>query len=100
MTLGETDRAMEWAERAMLLDPDNFNMQYNLACAMAKAGHADRALVLLSGVLKRSQPDGLRWIKVDTDLDPIRDEPRFKTMFATAEARLASANETGPSPTS
>jgi adenylate cyclase len=95
VTLGETDRAMEWAERALLLDPDNLNLHYNLACSMAKAGHADRALELLAGVLKRAQPDGLRWIKMDTDLDSIRDDSRFKAMVAAADARLAAANAAG-----
>ena len=100
VTLGETDRAMEWAERALLLDPDNSNLHYNLSCSMVKAGRTDRALELLAGVLKRIQPDGLRWVKVDTDLDPICDDSRFKAMIAAAEARLAAANETGCSPTS
>jgi adenylate cyclase len=100
VTLGETDRAMEWAERALLLDPDNFNLHYNLACSMVKARHTDRALELLSGVLERAHPDGLRWLKVDTDLDPIRDDSRFKAMLAAAEARLAAANKTGSSPAS
>ena len=31
--LGERDRAMEWMERALLIDPDNLNMRYNFACA-------------------------------------------------------------------
>ncbi len=98
VTLGETDRAMEWAERALLLDPDNFNLHYNLACSMVKARRTDRALELLSGALERAHPDGLRWLKVDTDLDPIRDDSRFKAMLAAAEARLAAANKTGSSP--
>src|SRR5262249_38032916 len=95
--LGETDRALEWAEHALLLDPDNLNLHYNLACSMAKAGHTDRALELLAGVLKRAQPEGLRWIKVDTDLDSIRNDSRFQAMIAAADARLGAANATGHS---
>ena len=91
---------MEWAERALLLDPDNFNLHYNLACAMAKAGRTDRALELLADVFQRIQPDGLRWVKADTDLDPVRDDSRFEAMIAAAGARLAAANATGSSPTS
>ncbi len=33
--LGEGDRAKEWAERAVLIDPDNLIMRYNLACDLA-----------------------------------------------------------------
>jgi adenylate cyclase len=99
VTLGETDRAMEWAERALLLDPDNSNLHYNLACSMVKVGFTDRALELLAGVLKGIQPDGLRWIKADSDLDPIRDDPRFEALIAAADARLTAAKETCYSPT-
>jgi adenylate cyclase len=95
VTLGETERAMEWAERALLLDPDNINLNYNPACAMVKVGLVDRAFELLSGTFESAHPDGLRWLKIDTDLDPIRDDPRFKAMLATAEARLVAADNSG-----
>jgi adenylate cyclase len=98
IALGEQERAMEWAERALLLDPDNSNLHYNLACAMVKIGLTDRALQLLAGLLERSQPEGLRWIKADRDLDAIRDAPSFKAMLADAEARLAEEAETGAAP--
>jgi len=88
--LCENERASELAERAMLLDPDNINLHYNLACAMAKAGLGDRALDLLSGVVNGAQPDGLRWIRVDSDLDSLRSDPRFEAMLAAAEARHSS----------
>src|SRR5262245_42709266 len=43
--LGETQRAMDWVERAVLLDPDNMNMRYNLACAIiADLGDAETEL--------------------------------------------------------
>ena len=32
---------------------------------------------------------GIEWIKVDTDLDPIRKGAKFKHMMEAAEARLA-----------
>ena len=42
--LGEEDRASEWIERALLLDPDNLNMRYNLACTLALTGRSDDAV--------------------------------------------------------
>ena len=42
--LGEEDRAREWIERALLLDPDNLNMRYNLACTLALTGRSDDAV--------------------------------------------------------
>ena len=32
-TLGEGERAKEWINRALLIDPDNMNARYNFACA-------------------------------------------------------------------
>jgi hypothetical protein len=36
-----------------------------------------------------AQAQNLNWLKIDSDLDPIRDDPRFKTMLEQADARLA-----------
>ncbi len=33
--------------------------------------------------------------KVDPDLDPLREHPRFKAMVAAAEMRVATANDRG-----
>ena len=87
--LGERDRALEWASRALLLDPDNRNLRYNMACAMVQLKEFDRGLDLLDVVIRGSNRQGLEWFKVDTDLDPIRIDPRFMKMMADGEARLA-----------
>jgi adenylate cyclase len=88
--LGEADRAKEWASRAVLLDPENANLTYNLGCSMIKLGEIDEALKLFAPVLATAQMQSLNWWKIDPDLDPIRDNPRFKAMLAEAEARLSS----------
>jgi adenylate cyclase len=88
-TLGQLERAKEWTARAMLLDPQNYNLMYNLACSMSRSGEIDEALKLLDPVLRAAQSQSLNWFNVDSDLDPIRDDPRYKTMFEQAEARLA-----------
>jgi adenylate cyclase len=87
--LGETDRAKEWGSRAVLLDPDNENLMYNLGCSMIKLGEIDEALKLFAPILAAAQVQSLNWWRIDSDLDPIRDHPRFKAMFEAAEARLA-----------
>jgi adenylate cyclase len=89
--LGEVDRAKEWADRAMLLDPKNYNLMYNLACSMITLGEMDEALKLLEPVLTTAQAQSLHWWKIDSDLDPIRADPRFKAMLEQAEARLATS---------
>ena len=93
VALGEKERAMEWTERALLLAPaDDISLRYNLACEMAVLGDADRALDLLETVVGKLQGEALRWIKIDTTLDNVREHPRFEAMIAASEARLASAH--------
>jgi len=86
--LGQRDRALEWAERALILDPDNRNLRYNMACAMVQLREFDRALPLLESTLDEANRQGFEWFKVDTDLDLLRDDPRFKAMVARTQARL------------
>lgn len=93
MVLGEAERAKEWIERALLLDPDNMNMRYNLACSLIVAGNAvDEGLDLLAYNLDRVQREALNWMKIDPDLDRVREHPRFKAMIAAAYARLDAEN--------
>jgi adenylate cyclase len=88
--LGEAERAKEWAERALLLDPDNANLRYNFACSLITDLHDfDAALDMLAPRFETMGIEVLNWVKTDPDLDPIRDHSRFKTMLAAAEARLA-----------
>ena len=87
--LGEAERAKEWAQRSLLLDPDNPNLKYNLACGLIELGETDWALDLLEPVLAIAQPEGVRWFETDNSLDPIREHERFKAMLAAAEARHA-----------
>lgn len=52
---------------------------------------ADEALAMLGPVVEQATPVFLDHVRVDPDLDPIRDDPRFQAMVAGAEARLAAA---------
>lgn len=91
--LGERERAVGWATRARLIDPDNANLHYNLVCAMSTLGEHNRALEILENVASRSSPGMLSWIEADSDLDPIRADPRYQVMIDSAKARLAATAE-------
>jgi adenylate cyclase len=87
--LGEAERARDWSRRALLIDPDNMGMRYNIACCLSgQLGDAAAALDLLGTYFATATVGDLSHIKVDPDLDPIREEPGFKAMLAAAEARL------------
>ncbi|NJD32918.1 MAG: TIR domain-containing protein [Gammaproteobacteria bacterium] len=91
--LSETERAMEWINRALLIDPDNMNMRYNFACALVVLKRNEAAIEILGPVFDTAHIDRLNHTKVDPDLDPLREDPRFKTMLAAAEARIAAAGD-------
>ena len=91
VALGEADRAREWTERAMLLDPDNINLLYNLGCNMVSLRDFDMAIDLLARVFERAQPQNLTWIASDSSLDPIRVDPRYQALVDQAQARLAAS---------
>jgi adenylate cyclase len=81
---------MDWVRRALILDPDNLNMRYNMACALVTdLREFETALDLLEPAFQRLQLDAVTWMTTDPDLDPLREHPRFKAMVAAAEARLA-----------
>jgi adenylate cyclase len=93
VTLGQKERAKEWTKRARLIDPDNANLQYNLACAMSMLGEHDEAITILRGVAERSSPGMLGWIESDSDLDPIRTHPGYLEIIEGARLRLANMGE-------
>ena len=97
--LGEAERAKEWINRALLIDPDNMHMRYNFACGLASDRKGpEAALELLGPVLAKISMSLLNHAKVDPDLDPLRNDPRFQAMMATAEARLAAEDQAGSPP--
>ena len=96
--LGERDRATEWMNRALLLDPDNQLMRYNFACTLVVDFHDfDAALEMLGPALANASTSLLAHAKVDVDLNALRDDPRFKALMAAGEARVraSAATETG-----
>ncbi len=77
-TLGELDRAHEWADRALAIDPDDILTQYNAACLYAQTGEAERACELLERLLPQANHETRAWVKNDSDFDPIRSHPRYQ----------------------
>jgi TolB-like protein/Flp pilus assembly protein TadD len=79
--LGERERAMEWAARAYAIDPTDPGVLYNVACSYALGGMTEKALECL----ERAVDNGFghrEWLDHDSDLDPLRDNPRFAALRA------------------
>ena len=92
VAINELDRAKEWAHRALLVDPTNLNMTYNIGCGLIKGGEIDWGLDMIEATVKATLRGNLTWIKTDNDLDAVRELPRFQKMIAEADARLAAQN--------
>jgi len=60
---------------------DRANLLYNLACAEAQLGETDSALEHLQAALGEN-PSLADAMRDDTDLEPIRDDPRFAEIVA------------------
>jgi len=69
--------AVEYIEERMGEYPDSAATHYNLACFKALAGDRDGALTEIVRAYEM-EPERVReWAEKDTDLDSIRDDPRY-----------------------
>ena len=90
--LGDAERAKEWTKRALLIDPDNLTMRWNLVCGLTKnLNDNDAALDLLASFAEQLPPAMVKYLRLDTDLDPLRDDPRFEALVLREEQRIAAS---------
>jgi adenylate cyclase len=83
--LGERDRAKEWLARALAIDPDDNLARYNAACTYSLLGEFDRAFDQLEICLRQVGGSFKLWFKNDSDLDPIRNHPRYQKLIELTE---------------
>jgi serine/threonine protein kinase/Tfp pilus assembly protein PilF len=77
--LGEKEKGLEWAERAIEIDPSDGGVCYNVACLFSLEGEVDRAIECLLEAVKVGFAHR-DWVDNDPDLDPLRNDPRFKAL--------------------
>lgn len=73
-------------KQAHSLNPNSPNIQYNLACGFALTGQGDSALILLESLAERGIDFGAQ---DDSDLDSIKENPRFKALITKLENKSA-----------
>jgi serine/threonine protein kinase/tetratricopeptide (TPR) repeat protein len=78
--LGEREKATEYARRALTINPDDPLLLYNISCMYALLGNPNEALSCLEKAVDKGygQKD---WVEHDSDLDSLRELPRFKTIL-------------------
>jgi serine/threonine protein kinase/Flp pilus assembly protein TadD len=77
--LGEHEAGLDWAGRALAIDPTDAGICYNVACLYAVEGDADRAIACLEDAVRAGFAHR-DWIENDPDLDSLREDPRFQAL--------------------
>ncbi len=78
--IGERSKALEWTRRALAIEPDDPGVLYNVACCYSNLGRPEEALDCLEKAI--SHGFGFKqWIEHDSDLDPLRNHPRFQALL-------------------
>jgi serine/threonine protein kinase/Tfp pilus assembly protein PilF len=78
--LGERERSLDMANRALSVDPDDSALLYNVACVYASLNENERAIEVLERAIDRGF--GQReWIETDPDLKSIRGTPRYEALL-------------------
>src|ERR1700746_1995413 len=78
--LGERERGLEWAQRALATDPEETSIIYNVGCVYALSGESEKAIDCLEKATARG--DWYKgWAQKDSDLDSLRSHPRFQALL-------------------
>jgi adenylate cyclase len=84
--IGEREKALEMARRALGMESTDSGARYNVACVFATEGLHEEALDLLEKNVE-ARWGFLDWIRNDPDLEPLRGHPRFARILEQLEAR-------------
>ncbi len=78
--LGERESGLQWATRAVTMDPENPLLLYNIACVFSVAGELEGAIRYFDWAIDAGYAQK-EWAQGDPDLDPIRSDPRFDAIL-------------------
>lgn len=86
LTLSRFERAEREFKQVLELEPTNEVAWYNLACTYSRWGKLDEAIEHLRGAIEHGFDD-VSHMEKDTDLDPLRGDPRYRALIAGVKAR-------------
>jgi len=78
---GRIDESRAVMEKAMRDQPEHWALPYNAACLAALAGNTDEAIDWLHKALELNHEEIYGYLREDSDLDNIRDDPRFQELL-------------------
>jgi TolB-like protein/Tfp pilus assembly protein PilF len=81
LAVGDRARSLDWATRAMALEPDDPLVLYNIACNYSVLGQPNEAIACLEKAVQLGY-HYKEWLEQDTDLVALRGEPRFQALLS------------------
>lgn len=77
---GDAEAGRATIEATIRDDEHAWGGNYNVACYLALAGETDDAIDYLRRAVELNRDQVMKWLPHDSDLDPIRDDPRFQEL--------------------
>ena len=84
--LGRDKEAEEWMNRIIDAEPENSGHYYDKACLMARIGRLQESVAALRTAFEKGYRS-FAHIRLDDDMDPVRDLPEFKALVTEYEAK-------------
>ena len=79
--LGQREQSLQWAGRALAVDPEESSILYNVACNYALNNELEKAMDCLEKAVRNGF--GHRaWIENDPDFKDLRTHPRYQVLLA------------------
>jgi len=83
LRLGQKEEAMKWMRASVEKAPMDCMVLYNASCLYSLAGEVEKSLDCLESCKLKIGNVNREWLEHDSDLNNVRDHPRFAGLLAT-----------------